>query len=173
KNQKYKWGVEQEKAFQTLKDNLCNAPILSLPDGAIDFVVYCDASNQAQIEAFKEENTTVEMLRDLDQLMEKKEDGGADKTYYNLRDMYGGHVCRRISLRIWDIHLPLVEFYDNNSYHSSIRCAPFEALCGRMCRSPVLWAEIRESKLIGPELVQETTDKVVLIKEKLKATGGR
>ncbi|GJS15728.1 reverse transcriptase domain-containing protein [Tanacetum coccineum] len=46
KNQKYEWGEKQEKAFQTLKDNLCNAPILSLPDGVEDFVVYCDASNQ-------------------------------------------------------------------------------------------------------------------------------
>ncbi|GJX41197.1 putative reverse transcriptase domain-containing protein, partial [Tanacetum coccineum] len=46
KNQKYEWGLEQEEVFQTLKDNLCNAPILSLPDGPKDFVVYCDASNQ-------------------------------------------------------------------------------------------------------------------------------
>ncbi|GJZ34612.1 putative reverse transcriptase domain-containing protein [Tanacetum coccineum] len=46
KNKKYEWGAEQEEAFQTLKDNLCNAPILSLPDGIEDFVVYCDASNQ-------------------------------------------------------------------------------------------------------------------------------
>ncbi|GKA98540.1 putative reverse transcriptase domain-containing protein [Tanacetum coccineum] len=46
KNQKYEWGKEQEEAFQTLKDNLCNAPILSLPEGSEDFVVYCDASNQ-------------------------------------------------------------------------------------------------------------------------------
>ncbi|GJS24163.1 putative reverse transcriptase domain-containing protein [Tanacetum coccineum] len=46
KNQKYEWGMEQEETFQTLKDNLCNAPILSLPDRPEDFVVYCDASNQ-------------------------------------------------------------------------------------------------------------------------------
>ncbi|GJS10505.1 putative reverse transcriptase domain-containing protein [Tanacetum coccineum] len=46
KNQKYEWGKEQEEVFQTLKDNLCNAPILSLPDGSEEFVVYCDASNQ-------------------------------------------------------------------------------------------------------------------------------
>ncbi|GJX47506.1 putative reverse transcriptase domain-containing protein [Tanacetum coccineum] len=73
----------------------------------------------------------------------------------------------------WDVHLPLAEFSYNNSYHSSIRCAPFEALYGRKCRSPVLWAEIGESSLIGPELVRKTTDKVVLIKEKLKATKDR
>ncbi|GKA78796.1 putative reverse transcriptase domain-containing protein [Tanacetum coccineum] len=69
----------------------------------------------------------------------------------------------------WDVHLPLAEFSFNNSYHSSIRCASFEALYGRKCRSPVLWAEIGESRLIGPELEQEMTYKVVLIKEKLKA----
>ncbi|GJR98707.1 putative reverse transcriptase domain-containing protein [Tanacetum coccineum] len=73
----------------------------------------------------------------------------------------------------WDVHLPLAEFSYNNSYHSSIRCAPFEALFGRKCRSPVLWAEIRESRLIGPKLVQETTNKVVLIKEKLKEARDR
>ncbi|GKE06798.1 putative reverse transcriptase domain-containing protein [Tanacetum coccineum] len=73
----------------------------------------------------------------------------------------------------WDLHLPLAEFSYNNSYHSDIRCAPFEALYGRKCRSPVLWAKIGESSLIGPELVQEITDKVVLIKEKLKAARDR
>ncbi|GKE33760.1 putative reverse transcriptase domain-containing protein [Tanacetum coccineum] len=66
-----------------------------------------------------------------------------------------------------------MKFSYNNSYHSSIWCAPFEALYGRNCRSPVLWAEIGESSLIRPELVQETTDKVVLIKEKLKAARDR
>ncbi|GJR16946.1 putative reverse transcriptase domain-containing protein [Tanacetum coccineum] len=59
------------------------------------------------------------------------------------------------------------------SYHLSIRCAPFEALYGRKCRSPVLWAEIGGSSLIGPELVQEMIDKVVLVKEKPKAARDR
>ncbi|GJS27747.1 hypothetical protein Tco_0488367 [Tanacetum coccineum] len=59
------------------------------------------------------------------------------------------------------------------SYKLSTRCAPFEALYGRKCRSPVLWAEIGGSSLIGPELVQETTDKVVVIKEKLQAARDR
>ncbi|GJW83387.1 putative reverse transcriptase domain-containing protein [Tanacetum coccineum] len=59
------------------------------------------------------------------------------------------------------------------AYHSSIRCAPFEALYGRKCRSPVLWAEIGDSGLIGPELVQETTDKVVVIRDRLKAARDR
>ncbi|GKC59550.1 hypothetical protein Tco_1087148 [Tanacetum coccineum] len=59
------------------------------------------------------------------------------------------------------------------NYHSSIRCAPFEALYGMKCWSPVLWAEIGESSLTRPELVLDMTDKVVLIKEKLKAARDR
>ncbi|GJZ70224.1 putative reverse transcriptase domain-containing protein, partial [Tanacetum coccineum] len=181
------FAKEQEEAFQTLKDNLCNAPILSLPDGPEDFVVYYDASNQgfgcvlmqrgklfsdydceiryhpgkenvvpdawsrkervkprrvraismtiqssvkdkiltAQSETSKAKNASAKMLRGLDQQIEKKEDGGlyfmdriwvplvgsvrtlimdmanasrytvhpgADKTYYDLRYMYGGHL---------------------------------------------------------------------------------
>ncbi|GKB39194.1 putative reverse transcriptase domain-containing protein [Tanacetum coccineum] len=369
KNHKYVWGVEQEEAFQTLKNNLCDAPILTLPDGVEDFVVYCDASNQglgcilmqrgkmisyasrqlktheknytthdlelgavvfalkawrhylygtksviytdhkilqhifdqkelnmrqrrwielfsdyeceiryhpgkanvvadalsrkerlkprrirvivvtvqaemrkkiqvAQSEALKQENALLENLHGLEQQMEKKE-GETDKMYYDLRDMYwwlgmkrdiatyvsrcltcskiemddlhrvaGKLYKKALGTRLdmssayhpqtdsqsertiqtledmlracvidfggsWDTHLPLAEFSYNNSYHSSIRCAPFEALYGRKCRSPVLWAEIGESSLIGPELVQETTDKVMLIKEKLKAARDR
>ncbi|GKA02724.1 putative reverse transcriptase domain-containing protein, partial [Tanacetum coccineum] len=68
----------------------------------------------------------------------------------------------------WDVHLPLVEFSYNNSYHSSVRCAPFEALYGRKCRSPIMWAEVREGQLIGLELVQETTEKISQIKDRLK-----
>ncbi|GJW16727.1 putative reverse transcriptase domain-containing protein [Tanacetum coccineum] len=73
----------------------------------------------------------------------------------------------------WDTHLPLVEFSYNNSYHTSIKCAPFEALYGRKCRSPIIWAEVGESQLIGPEIVQETTDKIFQIKERLKTTRDR
>ncbi|GJS55963.1 putative reverse transcriptase domain-containing protein [Tanacetum coccineum] len=74
---------------------------------------------------------------------------------------------------IWDVHLPLVEFSYNNSYHSSVRCAPFEALYGGKCRSPIMWAEVGEGQLIGPELVQETTEKISQIKDRLKATRDR
>ncbi|GJY23341.1 reverse transcriptase domain-containing protein [Tanacetum coccineum] len=363
KNKKYEWGAEQEEAFQTLKDNLCNAPILSLPDGVKDFVVYCDASNQGlgcvlmqrgKVIAYasrqlkiheknytthdlelgavvfalktwrhylygesetktstrnvhdyyssvkdkilaalgvvsKVENVTAEMLCGMDQLIKRKEDGGMnfiwvpliddvrtlimdeahasskcltcskvkaehqrpssllqqpaipewkwDKitmdfitklpktksgytiwvivdrmtksahflamreeysterlaklyideivsrhgvpmpiisdrdgcftsrfwqtlqkaletrldmgtTYYpqmdgqtertiqTLKDMLRAYVIDFGGN--WDVHLPLAEFSNNNSYHSSIRCAPFEALYGRKCRSPVL-----------------------------------
>ncbi|GJR35731.1 putative reverse transcriptase domain-containing protein [Tanacetum coccineum] len=71
----------------------------------------------------------------------------------------------------WDTHLPLIEFSYNNSYHTSIKCAPFEALYGRKCRSPVIWTEVGE---IGPEIVQETTKKKIFqIKERLKTARSR
>ncbi|GJT59524.1 RNA-directed DNA polymerase, eukaryota, reverse transcriptase zinc-binding domain protein, partial [Tanacetum coccineum] len=98
-------------------------------------------------------------------------DGQSEHTIQTLEDML--RACVIDFGGSWDTHLPLAEFSYNNSYHLSIRCAPFEALYGRKCRSPVLWAEVRENRLIGPEMVQETTDKVVLIKERLKAARDR
>ncbi|GKB85888.1 putative reverse transcriptase domain-containing protein [Tanacetum coccineum] len=73
----------------------------------------------------------------------------------------------------WDVHLPLVEFSYNNSYHSSMRCAPFEALYGRKFHSLILWAEVGEGQLIGLGLVQETTEKISQIKDRLKVVRDR
>ncbi|GJW20052.1 putative reverse transcriptase domain-containing protein [Tanacetum coccineum] len=108
---------------------------------------------------------------DLSTAYHPQTDGQSERTIQTLEDML--RACVIDFGGSWDVHLPLAEFSYNNSYHSSIRCAPFEALYGRKCRSPVLWAEIGEGSLIGPELVLETTDKVVLIKEKLKAVRDR
>nr|GFA03202.1 hypothetical protein [Tanacetum cinerariifolium] len=66
-----------------------------------------------------------------------------------------------------DRHLPLVEFSYNNSYHVSIKAAPLEALYGRNCRSHVCWSEVRDSQLTGLELIRETTEKIVQIKNRL------
>ncbi|GKF36644.1 putative reverse transcriptase domain-containing protein [Tanacetum coccineum] len=73
----------------------------------------------------------------------------------------------------WVRHLPLVEFSYNNSYHSSIKAAPFEALYGRKCRSPICWAEVGQVQLTGPEMVQETTEKVIEIKQRMQAARDR
>nr|GEX67772.1 reverse transcriptase domain-containing protein [Tanacetum cinerariifolium] len=58
----------------------------------------------------------------------------------------------------------------NKSYHASIKAAQFEALYGRKCRSPVCWAEVEDAQLTGPEIIQETTEKIVQIKQRLQAT---
>ncbi|GJU93111.1 putative reverse transcriptase domain-containing protein [Tanacetum coccineum] len=73
----------------------------------------------------------------------------------------------------WEGHLPLIEFSYNNSYHASIKAAPFEALYGRKCRSPVCWAEVGDARLTGPELVHETTEKIVQIKQRMQAARDR
>ena len=58
----------------------------------------------------------------------------------------------------WDLHLPLIEFAYNNSYHASIEMAPYEALYGRKCRSLIHWDEMGERKFLGPELIRETNE---------------
>ncbi|GJZ05391.1 putative reverse transcriptase domain-containing protein [Tanacetum coccineum] len=98
-------------------------------------------------------------------------DGQSERTIQSLEDMLRAYVLDFGGS--WDVHLPLVEFLYNNSYHSSMRCAPFEGLYGRKCRSPIMWAEVGEGQLIGPELVKETIEKISLIKDRLKATHAR
>nr|GEW56100.1 hypothetical protein [Tanacetum cinerariifolium] len=98
-------------------------------------------------------------------------DGQSECTIQTLEDML--RACVMDFGGSWDTHLPLVEFSYNNSYRKSIKYAPFEALYGRKCRSPVIWTEIRESQLIGPEIVQETTEKIFQIKERLKTARSR
>ena len=56
----------------------------------------------------------------------------------------------------WDNFLPLIEFSYNNRYQATIDMAPYEALYGRKCRSPIHWDEVGERKLLGPEIVQQT-----------------
>ncbi|GJV54905.1 putative reverse transcriptase domain-containing protein [Tanacetum coccineum] len=73
----------------------------------------------------------------------------------------------------WDRHLPLVEFSYNNSYHASIKAAPFKALYGRKCRSPICWSEVGDSELIGPEMIRETTEKIAQIKNRLLTAQSR
>nr|GEX61357.1 putative reverse transcriptase domain-containing protein [Tanacetum cinerariifolium] len=299
----------EENAFQTLKDMLCDAPILALPEGPDDFVVYYDASNQgfgcvlmqrnkviayayrqlkihkknytahdlelgAVSEASKNTSTPREMIKGLDKQLKRKEDGGlylaeriwvrvygnlrtlimnkahatrysvhpgADKMYYDLRGLYWWPEMKKditmyvtvredykteelarlyineiiarhhvpvsiisdrdsyftsrfykslqkaLGTRLdlstayhpeidgqsertiqtledmiracamdfsgnWDTHLSLVEFSYNNSYHSSIKCAPFEALYVRRCRTPIAWTEVGEGKLLDQRL---------------------
>ncbi|GKD01988.1 putative reverse transcriptase domain-containing protein [Tanacetum coccineum] len=73
----------------------------------------------------------------------------------------------------WVNHLPFVEFSYNNSYHASIKAAPFEALYGRKCRSSMCWAEVGQVQLTGPEIVQETTEKIIQIKQRMQVARDR
>nr|GEW66146.1 putative reverse transcriptase domain-containing protein [Tanacetum cinerariifolium] len=287
KHQTYEWGQKEEVAFQTLKTNLCDALILSLPDEIEDFVVYYDASNQGLgcvlMQRCKMERDEDESLYFMDRIWVPLVGGvimvimdeahksrysvhpGADKMFHNFGDIYWWSGMKKDIAIYWkwdNITMDLItklpwsksrhdaiwvivdrltksahfltihedfstermarlyidvivtrhgvpvsiifdrdarftthfwkmvqkalgtrvdlstayhpqtdgkKFSHNNCYHSSIQCAMFEDLYGRKCRSSVLWAEIGEGSLIGPELVLETINKVVLISKNLKA----
>jgi hypothetical protein len=73
----------------------------------------------------------------------------------------------------WDDVLPLIEFTYNNSFHTSIGMAPYEALYGRRCQTPLCWYQDGESMIVGPEMVQQTTDKVRKIRARMKVAQDR
>ncbi|GJS84525.1 putative reverse transcriptase domain-containing protein [Tanacetum coccineum] len=98
-------------------------------------------------------------------------DGQSERTIQTLEDML--RACAIDFGKGWVNHLPLVEFSYNNSYHASIKAAPFEALYGRKCRSPVCWTEVGEAQILGPELIQETTEKIIQIKQRMQAARDR
>ncbi|GKE83997.1 putative reverse transcriptase domain-containing protein [Tanacetum coccineum] len=98
-------------------------------------------------------------------------DGQSKRTIQTLEDML--RACAIDFGKGWVNHLPLVEFSYNNSYHASIKATPFEALYGRKCRSPVCWNKVREAQILGPEIIQETTKKIIQIKQRMQAARDR
>ncbi|GKB27971.1 putative reverse transcriptase domain-containing protein [Tanacetum coccineum] len=288
KGVKFDWGDKQEAAFQLLKQKLCSAPILALPEGSEDFVVYCDASHKglgailmqrekvisyasrqlkiheknytthdlelrsvvfslklwrhylygtkctvftdhksiqhilnqkelnmrqrrcmkeqskplrvralvmtigldlpkqilnAQSEAQKPENIKNEDVGgvgchkdlgtnlDMSNAYHLQTDEKSERTIQTLEDML--RACAIDFGKGWVNHFPLVEFSYNNSYHASIKAAPFEALYGRKCCSPVCWAEVGQVQLTGPEIVQETIEKIIQIKQRMQVACDR
>ncbi|GJR00174.1 hypothetical protein Tco_0523158 [Tanacetum coccineum] len=142
---------ELSEQFQELQDEGVKDKILATPS-----------------ETSKVENTPAEMLCDLDQQMEKRADNDNSKEWNSGDDqlrlrwmIYLVVLADAAEKTLEDIMRACVINF-GGSYHLTNRCAPFEALYGRKCRSHVLWAEIRESSLTGLELVQETIDKFVL-----------
>ncbi|GJR14368.1 putative reverse transcriptase domain-containing protein [Tanacetum coccineum] len=97
--------------------------------------------------------------------------GQSERTIQTLEDML--RACVINFGKGWVNHLPLVEFSYNNSYHASIKAAPFEALYGRKCHSPVCWNKVGEAQILSPELIQETTERIVQIKQRMQAAQDR
>nr|GEY56149.1 putative reverse transcriptase domain-containing protein [Tanacetum cinerariifolium] len=260
KNKKYEWGEDEEEAFQMLKQKLCSAPILALPEGSEDFVVYCDTSIKGfeamlmqqekvityasrQLKKHEENYTTHDLElgamvfalrlwrqylygtkcvvftdhKSLQYILDQKELNMRQRRWIELLsdydceiryhpgkanvvadalsrkerenpirvralvitvypDLFGRilkaqteaikkenvkaenlgrllkPICEIRSDGSWDRHLPLVEFSYNNSYHASIKAAPFEALYGRKCRnlSPRYIRKFKIIERIGP-----------------------
>jgi transposase InsO family protein len=89
-------------------------------------------------------------------------DGQSERIIQTLEDML--RVCVLDFSGSWARYFPLIEFAYNNSYQASIGMAPYEALYGRKCRSPLYWDELGERRILGPDIVQDTIDKVALIR---------
>ncbi|GJX16421.1 putative reverse transcriptase domain-containing protein, partial [Tanacetum coccineum] len=145
KNKKYEWGTEEDEAFQTLKQKLCSAPILALPEGTENFIVYCDASHKGY--------GAVLMQRFWNLLQEAM---GYPTGYEHAFPPEDSMVKAERNIQTLE-----------DIYHASIKAAPFEALYGRKCRSSVCWSEVGDSQLTSPELVRETTEMIVQIKNRL------
>nr|GEX48737.1 putative reverse transcriptase domain-containing protein [Tanacetum cinerariifolium] len=284
----FDWGKEQELAFQTLEDKLCNAPVLALPDGPKEFVrrclygtksvIYTNHKSLQHIFSQKELNMRqrrwIELFSDYDchicyhpgkanvvtdalsrkervkpkrirainitfqssikdrilaaqkeavdeyaglqkglyEMIEQKSDGtlyyldriwvplkgdvrtliidevhkskysvypGADKMYYDLRDRYWWPGMKK-EIAMYVINARSIRNSVGHEYGlplsnrwSDVRCASFEALYGRKCRSPIMWPEVGEGQLTGPELVQETIENISQINDRLKAVRDR
>nr|GEW53203.1 putative reverse transcriptase domain-containing protein [Tanacetum cinerariifolium] len=108
---------------------------------------------------------------DMSTVYHPETDGQSERTIRTLKDML--RACAIDFGKGSVNHLSLVEFSYNNSYHASIKAAPFEALYGRKCRSPICWTEVGEAQLLGPELIQETTEKIIQIKKRMQASRDR
>nr|GEX74550.1 putative reverse transcriptase domain-containing protein [Tanacetum cinerariifolium] len=219
KKVKFEWGDKQEAAFQLLKQKLCSAPILALPEGSKDFIVYCDASNKglgamlmqrkksAIFTPIRETDPMDKLARvylkevvtrhgipvsiisdrdprfasnfwrslqnalgtrlDMSTAYHLETDAHSERTIQTLEDML--RACEIYFGKSWVNHSPFVKFSYNNSYHASIKAAPFEALYGRNRRSPVYWTEVGGAQILGSELIQDTTEKIVQIKQRMQA----
>ncbi|GJT63877.1 putative reverse transcriptase domain-containing protein [Tanacetum coccineum] len=208
KKVKFEWGDKQEAAFQLLKQKLCSAPILALPEGSEDFIAYCDASKKGGVVLMQREKVISYASRQL-KIHEKNYttydlELGAVVVRFKFGDIIYMNKCQVRTQRPSGLLVPkpkipngsgttsLLDFVNEASktsqgygtpiwvkvdrltnYHASIKAAPFEALYGRKCRSPVCWTKVGEAQILGPELIQETTEKIIQIKQRMQAARDR
>ncbi|GJS73200.1 putative reverse transcriptase domain-containing protein [Tanacetum coccineum] len=130
----------------------------------IPISIICDCDPRFASNFWKSLQKDLGTSLDMSTAYHPQTNGQSERTIQTLEDML--RACVIDFGNGWVKHLPLVEFSYNNSYHASIKAAPFEALYGRKCRSPVCWAEVGQVQLTGPELRKpmefQVGDKVML-----------
>ncbi|GKB88358.1 putative reverse transcriptase domain-containing protein [Tanacetum coccineum] len=134
----------------------------------IPLLIICDRDPRFASNFWRSLQNALGTSLDMSTAYHPQTNGQRERTIQTLVDML--RACTIDFRKGWVNHFPLVEFSYNNSYYASIKAAPFKALYGRKCRSPVCWAEVGEVQLTGPEIVQETTEKIVGDKVMLKVS---
>ncbi|GJX03906.1 putative reverse transcriptase domain-containing protein [Tanacetum coccineum] len=137
----------------------------------IPVLVICDCDPRFASNFLRSLQKALGTSLDMSTAYHPQTDGQSERTIQTLKDML--RACVIDFVNGWVKHLPLVEFSYNNSYHASIKAAPFEALYGQKCRSLMCWAEVGEVQLTGPEIVQEMIEKIVQIKQRIQAVCDR
>ncbi|GJU69546.1 putative reverse transcriptase domain-containing protein [Tanacetum coccineum] len=189
KEEKIKKAVEEEKLLAMTKSKLIKViheeasksgvdpKVLKSAKGGQDFQNIQDAEMKVlNREHSQNVKKVIEVKKKrIDNYMwtmwKTRRDGQSERTIQTLEDML--HACAIDFGKGWVNHFPLVEFSYNNSYHASIKAAPFEALYGQKCRSPVCWTEVGEAQILSPELIQETIEKIIQIKQRMQAARDR
>nr|GEY25422.1 reverse transcriptase domain-containing protein [Tanacetum cinerariifolium] len=133
--------------------------------------IICDRDGRFTSNFWKTFQKALGTNLDMSTAYHPKIDGQSKRTIQTLKEML--RACVIDFQKGWVKHLSLVEFSYNNNYHASIKVAPYEALYGRKCRSSVCWAEVGEAQLTGSEMIQETTEMIILIQQRIQAAQDR
>ncbi|GJZ54792.1 putative reverse transcriptase domain-containing protein [Tanacetum coccineum] len=133
--------------------------------------IICDRDGRFMSQFWRSFQKALGTHLDMSTAYHRQTDRQSKRTIQTLKDML--RACVIDFGNGWDRHLPLIKFSYNNSYHTSIKAAPFEVLYGRKCRSPVCWAEVRDTQLTGPKIIHEITKKIVQIKQRIQAARDR
>ncbi|GJZ75284.1 putative reverse transcriptase domain-containing protein [Tanacetum coccineum] len=191
KNVKFDWSEKAEAAFQLLKQKLCSAPILSLPEGSENFVVYCDASRKGLGAVLMQREKVIAYASRQLKIHEKNytthdlELGAVVfalkmwRHYLVRHEMPGSSLNIRSLQHILDERSNIEENVDGNRLNGEVDetilegssleawSADFDYFLSR--QSPICWAEVGDAQLTGPEIIHKTTEKIIQIKKRIQA----
>nr|GEX75846.1 putative reverse transcriptase domain-containing protein [Tanacetum cinerariifolium] len=133
--------------------------------------IICDRDPRFASNFWKSLQKALGTSLDMSTAYHPKTDCQSERTIQILKDIL--RACAIDFRKGWVNHLSLVEFSYNNSYHTSIKAIPFKALYAQKCHSPICWTEVGEAQLLCPEVIKETTEKVIQIKQRMQAARDR
>nr|GEV57625.1 retrotransposon protein, putative, Ty3-gypsy subclass [Tanacetum cinerariifolium] len=179
---KIDWGEKEENNFQLIKQKLCSVPILALPKGSEDFVVHEQNYTTHDLELgsvvfalkiwrhylYGTKCTVFTDHKSLQHILNQKELNMRQRHWLELLSDYDCDICYHPEKAN-----VVADVLSRKERIEPLRVAPYESLYGQKCRSPVCWDEVGEAQLTGSKLIQETTEKIVLINQRIQAAQDR